>query len=269
MSQQQAKPCPVVLCFSGHDPSGGAGIQADIEAVAANGAHAITVTTALTIQDSRNVEGFNPVSSQILSDSAACLLADMPVACFKIGMLGDASIADAVAHIIKDYPQIPVVLDPVLSSGAGTSVADSQLLDAIQENLLPLVSLVTPNSLEAKRLTNLENLEDCARELLGQGCRHALITGTHVDTSDVINTLYSEGKSETLIVERLEGEYHGSGCTLASSIAAQLALGEEMSSAVRKAIDYTWQTLKHARPLGRGQLIPNRFYPGVNIPRQG
>ena len=260
MSQQQAKPCPVVLCFSGHDPSGGAGIQADIEAIAASGAHAITVTTALTVQDSVNVEKVLPVSPQTLVDSALCLLEDMPVACFKIGMLGDVAIADAVADLIKQYPHVPVVLDPVLVSGAGTSLADSLLLSTIQESLLPLVTLTTPNSLEAKQLTNRDSLDDCAQQLLKNGCKHVLITGTHVDTSDVINTLYSVGKSESFIVERLAGQYHGSGCTLASSIAAQLALGVDISRAVKTGIGYTWQTLKHARPLGKGQRIPNRFF---------
>jgi len=259
MSEQQASPCPTVMCFSGHDPGGGAGIQADIEAIAANGGHAVTITTALTIQDTCNVAKVIAVNPDDLVNAATQILEDMPVACFKIGLLGDATIATAVATVIAQHPAIPVVFDPVLASGAGTPLADAELLTVIREKLLPITTLITPNTLEAEKLTGQADIQASAHRLLDSGCQHVLITGTHADTTNVVNTLYGAIDKE-FVVPRLDGEFHGSGCTLASCIAAQLAHGQAMPVAVKTGIDYTWQTLKHARPLGKGQAIPNRFF---------
>lgn len=257
MSQQQAS--PIVLCFSGHDPVGGAGIQADIEAIAAQGAHAATVITALTVQDTRNVQRIEPVAVDTLCEAANAVLEDLPVAAFKIGLLGSAAIAQAVANIIRDHPGIPLVLDPVLAAGGGKDMSDDSLLEVIRNELLPLTSVLTPNSLEARRLSGKENLADCAQQLLSAGCRHVLITGTHEQTDRVQNTLYNAAGQNVFESERLPGEYHGSGCTLAASLAARLALGEEVVSACRHALTYTEQSLRRAHSPGHGQSLPIRL----------
>ena len=260
MPEQQANTCPIVMCFSGHDPCGGAGIQADIEAISANGAHAATIITALTVQDSRNVQQVIPSDTDALIDAAATVLDDMPVAVFKIGLLGNVAVASAVARVITQHPTIPVVLDPVLAAGGGTPLANTELLTAIREQLLPLTTLITPNTIEATRLTGSKDIDTCARQLINAGCKHVLVTGTHADTKNVVNTLYGPGMRTEFSVDRLEGEYHGSGCTLASASAAQLAQGLAIPAAVKAAIDYTWMALQHGRPLGKGQTLPNRLF---------
>jgi hydroxymethylpyrimidine/phosphomethylpyrimidine kinase len=261
MSQQQAS--PIVLCFSGHDPVGGAGIQADIEAVAAQGAHAATVITALTVQDTRNVQRIEPVAVETLREAADAVLKDLPVAVFKIGLLGSTDIARAVADIIRQYrirhPGIPLVLDPVLAAGGGKDMSDDNLLEVIRSELLPLTTLLTPNSLEARRLAGKQALEDCAQQLLSMGCRHVLITGAHEMTDSVHNTLYNVAGQHVFESERLPGEYHGSGCTLAASLGARLALGEDIAPACCHALAYTEQSLRHARSPGHGQSIPTRI----------
>lgn len=263
MSQQQAS--PVILCFSGHDPVGGAGIQADIEAIAAQGAHAATVITALTVQDTQNVQRIEPLSVETLREAAGAVLDDLPVAAFKIGLLGSAGIASAIATIIRAHPGIPLVLDPVLAAGGGKDLGDDALLRVIRDELLPLTTLLTPNSPEARRLSGEENLDTAARQLLGMGCRHVLITGTHEQTRGIHNTLYDATGQQVFKSERLPGEYHGSGCTLAASLAARLALGEDIIPACRQALTYTEHCLRHARSPGRGQSLPTRL---GQFPRQ-
>ncbi len=260
---------PVVLCISGHDPVGGAGIQADIEAVAANGCYACTAITCVTVQDTCNVAGLHvqPVD-QILSQIRA-VLDDIPVAVIKIGLLGSEEIALGLSRILKEIPPLPVILDPVLAAGGGAPLADAPLLDAIRRHLLPLVTLLTPNSREARILAaGPDDLGECARRLLAQGCRHVLITGAHEDGPAVINRLYApDGDPHMSAWERLPGGYHGSGCTLASSIAARLALanagggdlGAPLLAAVEEGQAYTWKTLSQGLRLGRCQYLPNRL----------
>lgn len=252
---------PVVLCFSGHDPSGGAGVQADIEAIVSHQCHAVSVITALTEQDSNNVKKLLPQHPDDIRQQAATLLADIDVAAFKIGLLGDARVAEAVAIVLQQHPTIPVVLDPVLAAGGGTELASQALIDSIIERLLPLTTVLTPNSLEARRLARRDDLSECAAVLQEAGAEYVLITGTHEDSELVRNRLFMpDDLHETFSWERLPHEYHGSGCTLASAIAALLARGLDVFSAVNEAQDYTWQALAAAYPAGKGQLNPDRFF---------
>jgi len=192
----------------------------------------------------------------------------MPVAVFKIGMLGSVEPIAAIAEIVSDYPDIPLVLDPVLASGRGDELASEDMLAAMREMLVPQATLITPNSMEARRLAQDENddsddpdLAECARRLLEMGCEYVLITGTHENTPQVVNTLYGrEGVVRSDAWERLPGSYHGSGCTLASAIAATMAYGLEIEEAVKEAQEYTWQALKAGFRPGMGQHIPDRLF---------
>lgn len=251
---------PVVLCLSGHDPCGGAGVQADIETLAALGCHAATVVTCLTVQDTRNVMGIIPQNPDDLRRQAEAVLQDMPVAAIKIGLIGDAALAETIARLIAAQPDIPVVLDPVLAAGGGASLAGEELLQSIQQHLLPLTSWITPNSLEARRLAGLVDLENCAQWLLARGCRYVLITGGHEDRPDVVNTLYSHTLQESYRWRRLPHEYHGSGCTLAAALAGFLARGANPMAAVHEAQRYTVQTLEAAFKPGQGQHVPRRLF---------
>jgi hydroxymethylpyrimidine/phosphomethylpyrimidine kinase len=190
----------------------------------------------------------------------------MPVDAFKIGVLGSVENIAAIAEILSDYPDVPVILDPVQASGRGDELASDEMMRAVRELLLPLTTIVTPNSMEARRLAEADDddeptLAACAERLLGLGVEYVLITGTHEATTEVVNTLYgSKGVVRADSWQRLPDSYHGSGCTLASAIAAMLANGLEMPEAVREAQDYTWHTLKKAYRPGMGQFLPDRLF---------
>lgn len=241
---------PVVLSFSGHDPTGGAGIQADHEAIMAMGCHAVSVITCLTVQDTHNAVSIKPLDAGYILQQAHKLLADVKVSAFKIGLLGHCDIVTALISLLKQYPEIPVVLDPVLAAGGGTSLAKFELLGCMQAQLLPVVTLVTPNVPEAEALS-----------IFDSACDNILLTGTHNEsTKDVINTLYRGGEVvSALSWPRLPDVYHGSGCTLASATAAGLAKGLSLIESVEVAQQYTWRSLSQARKVGGGQLIPLRL----------
>lgn len=258
---------PQVLVFAASDPSAGAGIQADLLTLASLGCHPLTAVTALTVQDTVGVQSVHPVAAELLEQQARTILEDMPVAAFKIGVLGSVENVLAVAEIVGDYPETPLVFDPVLASGRGDELSGEEIVSAIREMLLPQTTIITPNAPEARRLAesdedeNEPSLDICARRLIEMGAQYVLITGTHENTPEVINTLYGpEGIIRHDRWERLPGSYHGSGCTLASAIAGCLAGGASVEDAVRDAQDYTWQTLKNGFRGGMGQLIPDRFF---------
>jgi hydroxymethylpyrimidine/phosphomethylpyrimidine kinase len=257
---------PIVLTFAASDPSGGAGVQADILTLASMGCHPLSVVTAITVQDTLGVEGVQPIDAEWVADQARCLLEDIPVDAFKIGVLGSVEIVAAIAEIVSDYPDVPLVLDPVLASGRGDEFATDEMIDAIRELLLPHTTIVTPNSMEARRLANVDEdadapLAQCAERLIGMGAANVLVTGTHETTPDVVNTLYAKsGIVRTDTWTRLPGSYHGSGCTLASAIAAMLANGLDLPDAVREAQEYTWHTLQKAYRPGMGQYLPDRLF---------
>ena len=262
----------MVLTFAASDPTGGAGLQADLLTLASLGCHPLSVVTAITVQDTTGVEGVLPIDAEWVADQARALLEDVPVAAFKLGMLGSVEVIAAIAEIIADYPDVPVVLDPVLASGRGDQFADEEMIDAMIGLLLPQTTVLTPNSLEARRLvqqigeTDADpagklDLADCAHRLIDAGCEYVLVTGTHEGTPQVINTLYgSHGTVRTDRWDRLPGSYHGSGCTLASAIAAHLADGVTMAEAVMAAQEYTWRTLAAGFRPGMGQFIPDRLF---------
>jgi len=253
---------PVVCCFSGHDPTGGAGMQADIETLNALGCHACGVITALTEQDTRNVQRIWPQPATTFLAQAERLLADLPVSAFKIGLLGDAALAETVAALLRKFPEIPVVFDPVLAAGGGHSVADADLRRVMTERLMPLTTVLTPNTHEARALAALDdgNEDAWARALCDLGCRYVLLSGGHTTTPAVINCLYRHGQLvQRLVWPRLPHQYHGSGCTLASALAAGLAQGLTLEAASERAQRYTWETLHATTLRGRGQYLPRRF----------
>lgn len=252
---------PQVLCIGGHDPCGGAGIQADAESVRAAGAFPMTVVSALTYQDTCGLRGLYAQPAKRVAAQCRALMADGAPRAIKIGLIGDARLMPVLRDLIDAHPKLPVVLDPVLASGTGQRVADSVLVRGLLDSLLPRTALVTPNLPEAHALTGAWQPADCARALLEHGARWVLITGTHDDTDEVTNRLYGADDSlQILTWPRLPGDYHGSGCTLASAIAARLALGLEMAQAVAEAQCYTWTSLARAFRTGHCQLTPNRLF---------
>ena len=263
---EPAPSLPAVLTFAASDPTSGAGIQADLLALASMGCYPLSVITAITVQDTAGVESVLPIDPDWVADQARCLLEDMPVAAFKMGMLGSTEIVTMVAEVVSDYPDVPLVLDPVLASGRGDEFAGEDMILAIRELLVPQSTVVTPNIPELRRLAGEEDNEDagiaeCAQKLLDSGCEYVLVTGTHDSTPEVVNTLFHRGgvlRSDSW--QRLPGSYHGSGCTLAAALAANLARGLDIGDAVYEAQDYTWQALAHAFRPGMGQYLPDRLF---------
>lgn len=243
-------------------------MQADILTIASMGCHPLSVVTAVTVQDTGGVDDVLPIDAEWVADQARAVLEDMPVAAFKIGLLGSVENIAAIAEVISDYPDIPLVFDPILASGRGDELTNEDMLDAMCELLLPQTTILTPNSIEARRLIQDEDndednpdLAECAKRIIQMGCEYVLVTGTHEHTPKVINTLYgARGMVRSDSWARLPGIYHGSGCTLSSAIAALLANGLPMEEAVKEAQEYTWQALQFGFRPGMGQHIPDRLF---------
>ena len=279
---------PSVLVFAGVDPSGGAGIAADLQAVAAQGAHALTVVTALTAQDNDRVFDVQPVETALVLRQARALVDKVAIAAVKIGIPGSAANARAIAGLIAQLrlrqPELPVVLDPVLASGHGDLLSRDDAILALAP-LLPLVTLLLPNGPEAQALTGLVDPAAQARELRARGCQHVLITGGHaVDRvisagmgnsdgirsgsgagkddndsgDDIVNRWYGPGVERQWRWPRLAGGFHGSGCTLAAAAAGLLAQGLSMTQALALAQIYCQRALGASYAIAPGQRIPRR-----------
>ena len=252
---------PVVLCFSGHDPSGGAGIQADIETLISHQCHACSVITTLTEQDTRNVYKIIPQQADDILAQADTLLNDISVDAIKIGLIGHHETAVAIKEILQKLPHIPVILDPILAAGGGAQLSNKPLIDAILD-LIPLTTVLVPNSQEARKLAaDIDQIDQCGLDLLQRGCDYVLITGADEKTPFVVNQLFHQNQLiETFTWDRLPASYHGSGCTLASSIAALTCHGLDPFTAIQEAQEYTWNSLHAAYQPGHGQQNPNRTF---------
>ena len=251
---------PVILCIGGHDPTGGAGIQADIETGGALGCHVATVVACLTVQDTVNLSEIHPVDPALVVRQARAVLGDLPVQAIKLGLLGSADAARAVATVIDDAPGVPVVLDPVLAAGGGTDLGSPGLIEALREAVLPRTTVATPNSPEARRLAGREDLTDCAADLLAMGCAAVLVTGGHEPGERLASRLFRPGVAEVRFESRrLPGAFHGTGCTLATAIAAGLARRRALEDAIRAAQAYTGAAMAAAVRLGHGQRLLRRW----------
>ena len=239
---------PTVLVFAGLDPSGGAGIAADILAIAAMGAHALPVITALTVQDNDRVFEVLPVASDVVRRQTLALMEKIDIHAVKIGIPGNRTNAEAIAQLIGELrqrqPGLPVVLDPVLASGAGDALTRADALAP----LLALGTLIVPNLPEARTLS----LE------AGSRTGDVLVTGGHADGEFVVNRWISRGRERAWHWPRLPGQFHGSGCTLAAAIAARLACGDGMEQALDAAQHYCHTALEGAFSIASGQRIPLR-----------
>jgi len=264
------------MTFSATDPTGGAGMQADILTISSLGCHPVSIATGFTVQDTIGVNKLIPIDSELVNDQARLILEDMEVEIFKLGLLGSKENIATIAEIISDYPEIPLIIDPVLASGRGDEFVDIEARTMMMELLFPESLLITPNSLEARQLVSDESeglelsIETCVGRLKEIGCENILITGTHENTESVINTLY--GPSNQTIPyhwDRLPGNYHGSGCTLTAAISAYYALGLSIGEAVEEAQYFTWHALKNGFKPGMGQLIPNRFFRANDVEGDG
>lgn len=251
---------PAVLVFAAHDPSGGAGIQADIETLAAHGCIAMPVITALTAQNTRSFAYHLPQDGENFISQVRLVINDIDIAACRIGAIGSLRLIEVIHEVISTAV-FPVILDPVLQSTTGYDFADRSMGKLICELLIPYTKVLTPNRHEALLLTERSNVEEAAASLLDMGCENVLITDIHPSATEIHHRLYrQDGTQETYVWERLVGNYHGSGCTLAAAISAGLAKKIELTTAVVQAQEFTWESLRHGLEIGKGQFLPNRFF---------
>ena len=249
-----------ILAIAGSDPSGGAGIQADLKTFAALGCHGMAALTALTAQNTVAVTAVHLPPPAFVAEQIATVLADVDVAAVKIGMLGSAAIVEAVADALADYPG-PIVLDPVLVATSGAALGDEAVIAAMRAHLFPRATVITPNLQEAARLLCAAIVDDeaaildAARRLRGNGAAAWLIKGGHGSGAQAVDLLLDDTGASRFASPRLATRNtHGTGCTLSSAIAAALGRGETLRQAVASAKRYLDAALAGADRLrvGRG-----------------
>ena len=246
--------------MSGLDPSGGAGIQADIQAITSLGAHPLPVLTCLTVQDTNNVHGAQAVDPDLIRQQLTCLAGDVPIHAVKTGALGNAAVLEVLVEFLDTLPDVPVIADPVIKAAGGGDLADSQLMEAMKTRLFPKAEMITPNGEELALLGGSDDVATAAENLMATGCESVLATGGHGTGIHIINKLFNHAPEPMeWEVERIgSNEYHGTGCTLAAAIAAGRASGLSPRAAISQAQNYVHRTLLHALTVGKGQKIPDR-----------
>ncbi len=250
------------MILSGLDPSGGAGIQADIQAVTALGCHPLPVITCLTVQDTRNVYGAEAVDADLIRRQLACIAADAPIHAIKTGALGNAAVVDVLVEFLEQHPDIPLITDPVIKAAGGGDLADDALIGAMKDRLFGVAEMITPNGIELALLGGSESAAEAASQLLAAGCRSVLATGGHGEGPQIVNTLFSAtGDAIHWHIERVGGEYHGTGCTLAAAIAAGRAAALSPRAAISQAQNFVNRAILHALEVGKGQPVPDRGIP--------
>jgi hydroxymethylpyrimidine/phosphomethylpyrimidine kinase len=257
-----------VLTFGVSDPVGALGIQADLAAFAAQGCHALTVATAILVADSARVEDLQEIDPDWVMDQARVLLEDMPVAAFKVGSLASIEQASAIAEIVSDYTEVPLILDPFLSSLPDSGLLDEDMVAAIRQILVPQSTLLMVSQVELARMAEAwregggnDPLEEIATDLVASGCEFVLVTGTTGEGGSRSNTLFgSDGVLAQIEWQHVPGSFIGAGGTLSAAITALMARGFSAEEAMRRAQEYTTGTLLHAQRFGMGKLVPNKFY---------
>ncbi|MBZ5534178.1 MAG: bifunctional hydroxymethylpyrimidine kinase/phosphomethylpyrimidine kinase [Acidobacteriia bacterium] len=256
--QPVSKARPIVLSIAGFDPSSGAGITADIKTMAAHKCYGVSCITALTVQSTRGVVRVEPVEGRVITETLDELATDLNIAAVKIGMLGSAEAARAVAGFLKRHRMRHVVLDPILKSSSGMDLISKEGLLVLQNRLLAMATVITPNIAEASLLTrltvsNADEMAAAALRLHQLGARHVIITGGHLDPPvDLVSP--EPGTHPTFISgAKIAGSStHGTGCAFATSLACNLALGKPLVDAARAAKRYVESALRHPPAVGKG-----------------
>jgi hydroxymethylpyrimidine/phosphomethylpyrimidine kinase len=264
---------PLILTFSVSDPVGALGVQADLATFAAHGCHALTAVTGLLVADTARVYNLYETDTDWLVDQARMLLEDMPVAAFKVGALANVEQAAAIAEIVSDYPDSPLVVDPFLSSLPDSGLQDDDMVTAIRQILVPQASLLMLSQVELARIaetwregSNTDMLAADVAELTGSGCEFVLVTGSGSGGKGA-NTLFDkDGVRAEVQWQHLQGSFIGAGSTLSAALTALMARGVAIERALEAAQEYTSGTLASAQRFGMGKCIPNRFYRAGAVP---
>ncbi|NHZ61865.1 bifunctional hydroxymethylpyrimidine kinase/phosphomethylpyrimidine kinase [Massilia genomosp. 1] len=267
----QIQTSPLILTFGVSDPIGATGIQADLACFSALGCHGLSVMTGILISDTARVEDVQEVDADWVCDQARVVLEDMPVAAFKVGALTSIEQASAIAEIVSDYPDVPLILDPFLSSLPDSGLADDDMLGAIRQILVPQATVLLLTQVELARMAETwrdgggDMLKEDVLELTGMGCQYVLVkcTGTSGTGAgaQLANTLFDEnGVIGTFNWQHFPGPFVGAGSTLSGALAAFLARQFEPIDAIQAAQEFTVGALANAQRFGMGKLVPNKFF---------
>jgi hydroxymethylpyrimidine/phosphomethylpyrimidine kinase len=262
---------PVVLSIAGFDPSSGAGIAADLKTFAAHCCYGVAALTALTVQNTQGVTAVYPTDPVVLKDTIAALLADAHVKTIKVGMLANRANAEVVGEVLESNPALPSVLDPVIRSSGGKDLADAACFEILREQLIKRAHVITPNLFEASAMTGLrvesqEAMKAAAHRLVEMGARAVVVTGGHLDKPT--DVLFDGSALEVFTGDHVKPDNtHGAGCTFASAIAANLALGRQLRDAVVLAKAYVTEAIRKAYLVGPGRVPLNHLYRMVQPPR--
>jgi hydroxymethylpyrimidine/phosphomethylpyrimidine kinase len=265
------------LTIAGSDPSGGAGIQADLKTFAAFGLYGASAITAVTAQSTKGVEAVMPVPADLVTAQIEAIAGDFAIHATKIGMLATAAIVEAVAAAVEELDLPLVVVDPVLVSTSGERLLDDDGVQALCLELIPIARVVTPNipeaeALSGKRILSTDDAREAARRIHDMGASAVIITGGHalanpesrIPNPEVVDLLFDGKAFHELRVARVESEHtHGTGCTFASAVAAGLALGRELADAASRAQQYVAGAIAHAPGLGHGRGPLDHFWAGI------
>lgn len=260
-----------VLTIAGSDSCGGAGIQADLKTFSANGVYGMSVITAVTAQNTQGVFAVQDIEEEIIKSQIDAIFSDIEVDAVKIGMVSKISTINAICDKLQEYKPQNIVLDPVMVSKSGFSLLKKESKEALVKRLAPIASIITPNLPEAEeilmevnkrecRISNVEQMEEAAKELFELGCKNVLIKGGHLE-GEAVDVLY-DGKCIThFFCNRvITKNTHGTGCTLSSAIAANLALGFDIIRSVENAKKYITVAIEHSMDIGKGVGPTHHFY---------
>lgn len=265
---------PSVLTIAGFDGSGGAGIQADIKTFSALGCYATSVLTALPVQNTQGVRKIYPFPMEAVEEQIEAVLDDIFPRAIKIGMVHTPELVETIVNTLRKYPKIPIVFDPVMVATSGHRLIEKETITTIVEKLFPIAEIITPNMDEATILADmkvktLEDMENAGRIILKSGCNNILLKGGHQESPIITSLLLNQnGELTSFETEKfVTNNTHGSGCTLSSAIAAFLARGEDLKSAVTLAQEYVFEAIKNGKDVvtGKGNGPINHFYNPIKL----
>ena len=255
-----------ILTIAGSDSGGGAGIQADIKAISANGGFAMSVITSVTAQNTVAVTDAYDLPIPLIESQLDAVFSDFDVAGVKTGMLSSSSIVETVARKLETYNPEVIVVDPVMISKSKFPLLKAEAIDSLKKMIIPLATLLTPNIYEAELLTDkeiqtIDDAKSAAKTISELGCDAVLVKGGHLGQENAIDVLFSEGKWSYFEAERVETQNtHGTGCTFASAIATHLADGKSLDEAIDASKRYITDAIKHAIDIGNGNGPTHHFY---------
>ena len=255
-----------ILTIAGSDSGGGAGIQADLKSIHANGGYGLSVITSVTAQNTREVTHAFDLPTDLIDAQIDAIFSDFDVAALKTGMLSSAEIVGALAKKLHEYAPSNIVIDPVMLSKSKYSLLKPDAIECLKNELLPLATVVMPNVDEAQLLAecDIQTIDDAkaaAKIIQGHGCQSVLVKGGHLSGEKSTDVLYVDGEFILFEAERIETKNtHGTGCTYSAAIATHLGLGKNLVAAIQSAKDYITNAIRYSLDIGGGHGPTNHFY---------